>query len=65
MQEGENIVVLEINGVSSESGDIFHPKSSLMNAYQTLFRQWEIAFEIGHLVKNNLHIKATPTLKNI
>jgi hypothetical protein len=33
--------------VTSESTDIYDPKNSLLAAYQVLFRQWRLAFEIG------------------
>ena len=44
---GRNLKVLELNGVTSESTDIYDPKHGLWHAYRTLFRQWQIAFEIG------------------
>jgi membrane protein DedA with SNARE-associated domain len=44
---GENIKIIELNGVTSESTNIYDPKYSLLDAYRILFRQWRIAFEIG------------------
>jgi len=46
-QEGLNLKVLELNGVTSESTNIYDPKHGLWHAYRTLFKQWRIAFEIG------------------
>jgi membrane protein DedA with SNARE-associated domain len=39
--------IIELNGVSSESTNIYDPGFSLIAAYRTLFVQWRIAFEIG------------------
>jgi membrane protein DedA with SNARE-associated domain len=46
-QRGEDIRVLELNGVTSEATHIYDPRYGLPSAYRTLFRQWELAFEIG------------------
>lgn len=39
--------VLELNGVTSEATHIYEPGASLVAAWRTLFRQWELAFAIG------------------
>jgi membrane protein DedA with SNARE-associated domain len=46
-QRGRDIKVIELNGVTSEATHIYDPANSLLEAYRTLFRQWELAFEIG------------------
>ena len=46
---GKNMKIVELNGVTSEATHIYDPKLSLSEAYRVLFRQWRIAFEIGHL----------------
>jgi hypothetical protein len=46
-QEGKNFRIIELNGVSSESTNIYDPMYSLFDAYRILFTQWRIAFEIG------------------
>lgn len=46
-QRGENFKIIELNGVTSESTDIYDPRNSLFKAYKILFKQWRIAFEIG------------------
>jgi len=46
------IKIIEVNGVTSESTDIYDPKNSLFFAYKTLFKQWRLAFQIGK--KNTL-----------
>ncbi|HMS40861.1 MAG TPA: DedA family protein [Pyrinomonadaceae bacterium] len=43
----ENFKIIELNGVTSESTNIYDKKFSLFAAYNILFRQWKIAFEIG------------------
>jgi hypothetical protein len=46
---GRNIKIIELNGVTSEATHMYDPKLSLFEAYRVLFRQWRIAFEIGHI----------------
>lgn len=47
LKRGENFKIIELNGVTSESTNIYDSKFSLFDAYRILFRQWRIAFEIG------------------
>ncbi len=47
LKRGENFKIIELNGVTSESTNIYDKKFSLFAAYRILFRQWRIAFEIG------------------
>lgn len=58
LSRGENFKIIELNGVTSESTNIYDPKYSLFNAYKILFRQWRIAFEIG---AGNIKLGAMPT----
>jgi len=44
---GKGFKILEVNGVTSESTNIYDPKNSVFDAYRILFRQWRSAFEIG------------------
>ena len=44
---GQDLAVVELNGITSESTNIYDPSRSLVWAYRTLIRQWEILFEIG------------------
>lgn len=44
---GENIKVIELNGVTSESTNIYDPKYSFFYGQKVLREQWEIAYEIG------------------
>jgi membrane protein DedA with SNARE-associated domain len=47
LQLGQNLKIIELNGVTSESTNVYDPRYSLMDAYRILFRQWRLAFEIG------------------
>ena len=49
LMAGENLRIIELNGVTSEATHIYDPKLGLFDAYGVLFRQWRIAFEIGNL----------------
>lgn len=44
---GRGFKIVELNGATSESTNIYDPKLSLFNAYRTLYRQWSLAFAIG------------------
>ena len=44
---GRDFQIIELNGISSEATSIYDPKHTLLHAYQTLFRQWEIIFAIA------------------
>ena len=47
LSKGEGFKVLEVNGVTSESTNVYDPDNSVIDAYKILFRQWYSAFEIG------------------
>ena len=47
IKKGENFKIIELNGVTSESTNIYDKRYSLFDAYRILFDQWRIAFEIG------------------
>jgi len=44
---GNDLAIVELNGVTSESTDIYDPDATLWNAYRRLFEQWRIIFTIG------------------
>lgn len=46
-QKGENLKIIELNGVTSEATSIYDPKNSVFEAWRILCEQWRIAFEIG------------------
>jgi hypothetical protein len=47
LMRGEDITILELNGVTSEVTHIYDPAVSLIEAYRALCGQWRLAFEIG------------------
>ena len=44
---GEDLAIVELNGATAESTNIYDPGASIWSAYRTLFRQWSIVFAIG------------------
>ena len=47
LYEGNNIRIMELNGVSSEPGHIYDPKNTLWEAYRDLARHWKIIADIS------------------
>lgn len=47
LQAGQSFKILEVNGVTSESTNVYDPQNSIFDAYKILFKQWRAAFEIG------------------
>jgi len=50
---GEDLTVIELNGVTGQSTNIYDPQLTLWNAYRTLAKQYRIAFEIGRANRDN------------
>src|SRR5207247_10298560 len=46
-KQGRNFKIVELNGASSEATNIYDARNSLISAYRTLFRQWNLVFAIG------------------
>jgi hypothetical protein len=44
---GLDLAIVELNGATAESTEIYDPDTSLVDAYRQLFRQWLLVFEIG------------------
>ena len=44
---GEDLAIVELNGVTSESTNIYDPSYGALRAWRTLARQWQLVFEIG------------------
>jgi hypothetical protein len=44
---GRDLAIVELNGATSETTNIYDPRNSLISAYRQLFRQWSIVFAIG------------------
>lgn len=47
LRAGRNFQIIELNGAAAEATSIYDAKNSLLSAYRTLFRQWELVFAIG------------------
>jgi membrane protein DedA with SNARE-associated domain len=45
--KGQDLAIVELNGATAESTNIYDPHTSLIDAYRTLFRQWSLVFAIG------------------
>lgn len=54
-QAGREFAVVELNGATSESTNLYDPSWSLWRAYRTLFRQWALAFRIGAMNRARGH----------
>lgn len=46
-KDGRGFEIVELNGVTSESTNLYDPSWSMRRAYHTLFRQWSLLFRIG------------------
>ena len=44
---GRDLAIVELNGATGESTNIYDPDGSLFRAYRLLFRQWALVFTIG------------------
>src|SRR5262249_25588752 len=52
---GRDMAIVELNGVTSESTNLYDPSWSLFAAYRTLFRQWALLSRIGHANRQRGH----------
>lgn len=63
LRAGQGFQVIELNGVLSESTNIYDPAFGLLRALRVLARQWRLAFEIA---SENAHRGAhIPTIRNV
>lgn len=53
LKEGKGLKIIEVNGVTSESINIYDDSYSFIDGQEILMKQWKIAFEIGHQLRNN------------
>jgi membrane protein DedA with SNARE-associated domain len=49
LHAGRGLTILELNGAGAEATSIYDARNSLLSAYRTLYRQWELVFRIGAL----------------
>ena len=47
IRAGRNFQIIELNGAASEATSIYDARNSLVDAYRTLFQQWDLVFAIG------------------
>jgi hypothetical protein len=47
LRAGRDFHIVELNGAASEATSIYDARNSVLTAYRTLFRQWELVFAIG------------------
>jgi membrane protein DedA with SNARE-associated domain len=47
LKAGRDLGIVELNGVTSESTNLYDPSWSIVAAYRTLFRQWSLLYRIG------------------
>ncbi|MEQ9367084.1 MAG: VTT domain-containing protein, partial [Leptospirales bacterium] len=45
---GQEFAIIELNGATSESTNVYDPDASIGFVYKTLFRQWDLMFRVGH-----------------
>ncbi len=57
---GRGFSIVELNGASSESTNLYDPDKSLLWAYRILFRQWRILYRIGAANRNQGHTVTPP-----
>jgi hypothetical protein len=44
---GEDLAILELNGVTAEPTDVYDPHRTVWSSYRALFEQWRLVFAIG------------------
>jgi membrane protein DedA with SNARE-associated domain len=44
---GHDFTIIELNGLTSESTNVYDPSWSIWRSYRVLMKQWSIAFQIG------------------
>jgi membrane protein DedA with SNARE-associated domain len=56
---GTDLAIVELNGVTSESTNVYDPSWSLLSAYCTLARQWSLLYRIGDANRQRGHAPTT------
>jgi membrane protein DedA with SNARE-associated domain len=63
---GRGFAIVELNGVTSESTNLYDPSWPIWRAYRTLFRQWALLFRIGDANRHRGHRPVSlPELLNL
>jgi hypothetical protein len=47
LRQGKGFKIIELNGAASEATNIYDSANSLWSAYRTLYRQWQLVYQIG------------------
>lgn len=55
---GQDLAIVELNGIASESTNLYDPAFSLTRAYRTLFAQWRLLFAIAAESEKSGHPKS-------
>jgi len=55
LKRGENIKIVELNGVGAEPAHIYHPGYSIIEGYKALFSHWKHMYEISRKNKERGH----------
>ena len=53
LYQGENIKIMELNGVNSEPAHIYDPQMPLFKAYKVMFKHWGIIYRISSINHRN------------
>jgi len=56
---GEEFKIIELNGAASEATNIYDERNSLLQAYRTLYQQWELVYRIGRANRDRGHRPAS------
>jgi membrane protein DedA with SNARE-associated domain len=59
LRRGKNFQIIELNGAASEATNIYDERTSLLSAYRTLYRQWELVYAIGRINRDRGHQTAS------
>jgi len=60
LRAGRGFQVIELNGAASEATNIYDEGNSLWSAYETLYRQWKLVFQIGATNRSRGHRPTNP-----
>lgn len=53
LYKGENIKIMELNGVNSEPAHMYDPNMPLLKAYKIMFHHWSIIYKISSINHKN------------
>ncbi|GIX43114.1 MAG: hypothetical protein KatS3mg129_2847 [Leptospiraceae bacterium] len=65
LKNGKNFYIVELNGATAESTNIYDPAFNILKAYKILFEQWKILFEIGYKNAKNKNLISLKELLKI